>query len=107
MLQQGRGSLEIRNSRAALTSAVLGWANGQEGRKRGKKSHLELEEKSVWGSKQFGASAEQQSCWENKAHRAREIILGQREEKWCAEAMNSSDRGGKGGLGTTHGPVGQ
>lgn len=102
------GSLEIRNSHAALTSAVLGWAKGNwKAEKGGKNPIWSLEEKPLWGSKQFSASAEQWSCWENEAHRAGEIILGQREEKQRAEAMSSSDRGGKDGLGTAHNPVGQ
>lgn len=43
-----------------------------------KTADLELKEKLARGSKQFGAAAEELSCWENKIPGAEEIILGQR-----------------------------
>lgn len=47
-------------------------------RKGEKTADLELKEKLAWGSKQFGAAAEEPSCWENKISGAKEMILGQR-----------------------------
>lgn len=56
---------------------------GDRGKQKGEKTaDLELKRELVWAIKQFGASLEEPSCWENKTSGAKEIFLGQTKRKY-------------------------